>query len=167
MKLLNRLSRLTAFGTGLCLMLAPSFSAQASVGDEFRVCAEELQEAGLSPDEASAACADAIRPKDLSLCVLSMNQEVGIDANEALSNCFRNRRPVELATCVIEINDFLDSDNLTPIVENCRRSVLPLRYSDCVVGLTETAEEEIAPQKAVEDCITAEDFPRALRPIQR
>lgn len=166
MKLLNRLSHITALGTGLCLMLAPSFSARASVGDEFRVCAEELQEAGLSPDEASAACADAIRPKDLSLCVLSMNQEVGIDANEALSNCFRDRRPVELATCVIEINDFLETDNLTPIVENCRRSVLPLRYSDCVVGLTDTAEEEIAPQKAVEDCINAEDFPRALRPIQ-
>lgn len=161
------LNGLAALGTSLLFILAPSFSARASVGDEFRVCAEELNQAGLTPDEASAACADAIHPKDLSLCVLSMNQEVGVAANEALSNCFRDRRPVELATCVIEINDFLEVDNLTTIVENCRRSVLPLRYSGCVVGLLDTEGEEIAPQKAVEDCISAEDFPRALRPIQR
>ena len=167
MKPLNGLGRITVLGTGLLFMLAPSFSARAAVGDEFRVCAEELQEAGLSANEASAACADAIRPKDLSLCVLSMNQEVGVDANEALSNCFRDRRPLELATCVIEINDFIEVENLSLMVENCRRSALPLRYSDCVVGLTDTAGEEITPSQAIEDCISAEDFPRALSPSQR
>jgi hypothetical protein len=96
-----------------------------------------------------------------------MNQEVGIPGEEALYNCYRDRRPLELATCVVDINQFLEADDPGRIVENCRRSLLPLRYSDCVVGLTNTAEETINPTVALEDCISADAFPRALTPIEQ
>jgi len=163
----TRLGAIAAFQAGLFFMVTPSRPLQAAVGDEFKVCAEELQEAGLSSDDASAACADALRPKDLSLCVLSMNEEVGVPAQEALYNCYRDRRPLELATCVVDINEFLEADDPGLIVENCRRSILPLRYSDCVIGLTNAEEETIDPVAALEECISADAFPRALTPIEQ
>lgn len=158
----TRLGAIAALQAGIFFMVTPSRPLQAAVGDEFEICAEELQEAGLSPDQASAACADALRPKDLSLCVLSMTQEVGVPAEDGLYNCYRDRRPLELATCVVEINELLATDDTGIIVENCRRSLLPLRYSECVVGLTNTAEEAIAPVAAMEECISADAFPSAL-----
>ncbi|NBD15627.1 MAG: hypothetical protein GVY04_05600 [Cyanobacteria bacterium] len=163
----TRIGAIAAFQAGLFFMVTPSRPLQAAVGDEFEICAEELQEAGLSPDEASAACADALRPKDLSLCVLSMNQEVGVPAEEGLYNCYRDRRPLELATCVVDINEFLEADDPGLIVENCRRSILPLRYSDCVIGLTNAEEATIDPVAALEECISADAFPRALTPIEQ
>ncbi len=163
----TRLGAIAAFQAGLFFMVSPTRPLQAATGDEFKICAQELQEAGLAPDEASAACADAIRPKDLSLCVLSMNQDVGIPAEEGLYNCYRDRRPLELATCVVEINERLEADDMGILVENCRRSILPLRYSDCVVGLTNAEEETIDPVVALEECISADAFPRALTPIER
>jgi len=163
----TRVGAIAAFQAGLFFMVTPSRPLQAAVGDEFEICAEELQEAGLSPDEASAACTDALRPKDLSLCVLSMNQEVGVPAEEGLYHCYRDRRPLELATCVVEINDFLEADDTGMIVENCRRSLLPLRYSECVVGLTNVVEEVIEPVAAMEECISADAFPSALTPVEQ
>lgn len=168
MKPLNVLRWTTRFGaiaalqTSVFFMIAPFRPLQAATGDQFKICAEELQEAGLSPEKASTACADAIRPKDLSLCVLSMNQEVGIPADTALFNCYRDRRPLDLASCVVNINDYLQADDMEMIVENCRRSLLPLRYSECVVGLTNTPEKDISPVKAVEDCLDAQTFPSNL-----
>lgn len=158
----TRLGAIAAFQTGVFFMVVPSRPLQAATGDQFKVCAEELQEAGLSPDSASAACADALRPKELSLCVLGMNQEVGIPAEEALFNCYRDRRPTDLATCVVDINEFVETDDVGMIVENCRRSVLPLRYSECVVGLTNTSQQEISPTQAMEDCINSDAFPSAV-----
>lgn len=163
----TRLGAIAAFQASLFFMVSPPRPLQAAIGDEFKICAEELQEAGLSSDEASAACADALHPKDLSLCVLSMNQDVGIPAEEGLYNCYRDRRPLELATCVVDINQFLEADDPGLIVENCRRSLLPLRYSDCVIGLTNTAEAGIDPVVAMEECISADAFPRALTPIEQ
>ncbi|MFB6276040.1 MAG: hypothetical protein ABEI32_07830 [Halothece sp.] len=158
----TRLGAIAALQTSVFFMLTPARPLQAATGDQFKVCAEELQEAGLSPEKASTACADALRPKDLSLCVLSMNQEVGISADTALSNCYRDRRPLDLASCVVNINDSLKADNMEMIVENCRRSLLPLRYSECVVGLTNTPEQDISPVKAAQDCLDAQTFPSNL-----
>jgi hypothetical protein len=166
LRLTTRLGAIAAFQAGIFFMVTPSRPLQAAVGESFQTCAEELQEAGLSADEASAACADALRPKDLSLCVLSMNQEVGVSADEALFNCYRERNPLELSSCVIEINESLAADDVGMIVENCRRSLLPLRYSECVVGLTSTPEEGIDPVQAMEDCISADAFSRALNPTE-
>lgn len=162
----TRLGAIAAFQAGLFFMVSPTRPLQAARGDEFKICAEELQEAGLLPDEASAACADALRPKDLSLCVLSMNEEVGIPAEEGLYNCYRDRRPLELASCVVDINQVLEADDPGIIVENCRFSLLPLRYSECVIGLTNAEGETIDPAMAMEECINADTFPEPLTQLE-
>ena len=168
--LFHRVTQFSAIATlqaGFFFMVSPSRPADAAVGGQFQVCAEELEQAGLPANQVAAACADALRPKDLSLCVLSMNQEVGVSAEEALFNCGRDRRPLELATCVLDINQFLEADDLRMIIENCRRSVLPLRYSECVVGLSNTPSEAIGPVEALEECLSAEAFPESLAPIEQ
>jgi len=162
----TRFSAIVALQAGVFFMLTPSRPLQAAAGDQFKICAEELQEAGLSANEASTACADAIRPKDLSLCVLSMNQEVGIPADDGLYYCYRDRRPLDLASCVVDIDRSVETNELGTVIENCRRSLIPLRYSECVVGLTNTPEQAITPQKAMEDCIDADAFPSALTPVE-
>jgi len=149
----------SAIATLQAIIFATATSVEAAVGKPFRVCAEELQEAGVSPEEASTACSDALAPKDLSLCVKSMNEQVGISAEVALNNCYRDRRPIELATCVVEIDRYIETDNIAAIVDNCRKSVLPFRYSECVVGLITTVGEEITPSRALDDCIAAENLP--------
>ncbi len=167
MKMLNLVQWKTPLRTiaaaGLFFMLAPSRLVEASIGEEFDVCAKELQQAGLSADEASAACSEALHPEDLSLCVLSMNVEVDVTAQQGLENCFRDRRPVELATCVIDIDEAVEVEDVGNIVQNCRKSLQPLRYSECVIGLT--AGNEIAVSRAVDDCIAADDSPKA--PIEQ
>lgn len=158
----TRISAIAALQTGVFFMVMPSRPLTAAVGDQFKVCAEELQEAGLSAEEAASACADALRPEELSLCVLSMNQDVGLPAEEALYNCYRDRRPLDLATCVVDIHDSLETEEMGMVVENCRRSLLPLRYSECVVGLTNTPDQEIAPMQAMEECLGADYFSNAI-----
>jgi len=163
----TQFSTIAALQAGFFFMIIPSHPLQARVGGQFQVCAEELEQAGLPSDQVAAACADALRPKDLSLCVLSMNQEAGVSAEEALFNCDRDRRPLELATCVLDLNEFLEVNDLGLIVENCRRSLLPLRYSECVVGLTNTPKQAIAPVEALDQCLSAEAFPESLTPIEQ
>ncbi|ERN41105.1 hypothetical protein KR51_00023670 [Rubidibacter lacunae KORDI 51-2] len=163
----NRYVRRTTFGAFAALQIgwmavalyAPAANAKRN---PFRTCSKELLEAGLSSDDASAACGQALIPDDLSLCVLSMNKDAGVAAEAALSACFQVRRPLELATCVLEINDRVPVE-LDIAVENCQRSLLPLRFSDCVVGVVELATEPA--EIAVRDCISAEMFPLDLTPI--
>ena len=45
-------------------------------------------------------------------------------------------------------------------LDHCRRSLLPLRYSACVVGLS--GQLTLEPQNAIATCIDAEDFPREI-----
>jgi len=164
---LGKISAIAALPVGLFFMVTPSRPLAAAIGEQFQICAQELEQAGLPPNQVSAACADALRPEDLSLCVLSMNEQVGVPAEQALFNCYRDRRPIELATCVVDINEFLIADEIGMIVENCRRSLLPLRYSECVVGLANTPSEAIAPVDALEECLSADTFPESLAPIKQ
>lgn len=130
--------------------------------NSFEICSSELIDAGISAIEASEACSRALAPDDLSLCVTSMNQQAFVPAEEALLACFRDRRPLELATCVLEIDQATLPVNPTSVVDHCRRSLLPLRFSECAIGLTATGE--IALAEALDSCIDAEDYPRDLIP---
>lgn len=143
--------------------LLVSLPAQANPGNTFRVCAEELAEIGVSPEAASAACAQALVPKDLSLCVRSVSLEAQAPPEAALESCFRVREPLEYASCVLEIDEAAETVVADTLLENCRLSLLPLRYSECVVGLVE--ELAIAPATALEDCIDAEISPRQFAPV--
>lgn len=131
--------------------------------NEFGICARELLKVGISEEQAAAACADALVPSDLSSCVQNISTETPIKSEDALRACYRVRRPVELADCMINIDTNVtleESDSLLAL-DSCRRSLLPERYSECVVGLSEGIEN-ISLQTALETCITAEAYPTEL-----
>ena len=142
---------------GLLAIAIPHSSAIAST-KEFQICAAELLRSELSRELASAACAEALDPQDLSLCVLKIKDLTPINANEALVACRRVRRPLELASCVVNIKNRIEDAEVRSVLDNCRRSLLPLRFSDCVIGLS--SEIDFSPPRALTTCISTEDFSR-------
>lgn len=137
---------------------------------EFRQCAADLIRVGLAVEQTKAACAMALEPTDLSNCVVGIAL-TPVSPQNALYSCFRVRRPVELAQCVVDIHrdvlapKFAEGAMLNDValstLDHCRRSLLPLRYSACVVGLSGELTT-LDPQNAIATCITAEDFPREI-----
>jgi hypothetical protein len=106
--------------------------------NHYRVCTQELIRTGVTADAAAGACAGALHPRDISHCVVQINRKTKIAAADALSSCQRVRRPNHLATCVIDINRKSRTQPADPllVLDQCRRSLLPEVFSECVVGLS-------------------------------
>ena len=155
----------TSILAGLLTIAIPSKPATAFT--EFQICAAELVRfATVAPEAASVACSQALRPEDLSQCVVTISQLTPTLTQDALVACTRVRRPVELSRCVSDItldksNDSRNSEALN-ILEHCRSSLLPIRFSECVNGLSR--EVDFSTSRALDTCIAAENFPRQLSP---
>lgn len=165
--------RLAALG-GIITSLTPLFVSGATaniidpvvinrrVGIDYSVCARELLEQNIAPNQVAIACSQALIPPDLSLCAIKISSLTPIAALEALTTCNRVRRPLELSTCVTDI--FSRTQGTDPIVlassanlvmDNCRRSLLPLRFADCVSGLSQ--QINFGTDAALRTCIAAEE----------
>ena len=144
-------------------------------GNDFDVCLRQLLETRILEREAADACARALEPTELSGCVAEIYRETPVESRNALKTCFQVRRPLELSTCVVDIYEqekkiediefktLISYANLT--LDFCRRSLLPKRYSECVVALTrDFSETAILPPEAMEICISAEAYPESLFP---
>ncbi|WP_072619691.1 hypothetical protein [Spirulina major] len=172
------IQRVLALSTIVALPLT-TFSATASEASryrreyqprEFQQCAFELSSVEVVDEQAKVACAMALEPTDFSGCVAEIDTFTDIPAQNALYACFRVRRPVELAACVVDIDTYVikpqvsEVENVNEValsaLDHCRRSLLPLRYSACVVGLS--AELSLKPENAIASCLDAEDFPREI-----
>ncbi|MDX2099086.1 MAG: hypothetical protein SFW36_15015 [Leptolyngbyaceae cyanobacterium bins.59] len=140
---------LTAFGLSV---MVPS-SADAN---DYETCTGDLLTAGIAPAEAATACARALIPQDLSTCVTRIRQNAGVTATDALATCVQVRRPVDLATCVVGIRQNQQSSAIPEVLDNCRRSLLPVRYGECVVGLARKINS-LTPTVAMNTCIDARD----------
>ena len=126
----------------------------SSYRNQYRGCAGRLLSVGISAEAAASACAEALRPKDLSRCVVEIEQQTELAAEDALSSCRQVRRPNELASCVVGISR--NQEEAIPSVLNyCGRSLLPVRFAECVVGLR--VEADFAPTDAMDTCIDASD----------
>ncbi|MGB8690686.1 MAG: hypothetical protein WCD53_25610 [Microcoleus sp.] len=123
----------------------------------YRVCIQELIGAGVAPDAASGACAGAIHPRDISKCVVQINRKTNIAGMDALSSCQRVRRPNELATCVVDINGKSRTQAAAPllVLDQCRRSLLPQQFSECVVGLSR--QLDFPTDRLMTTCLDARD----------
>jgi hypothetical protein len=124
-------------------------------GNDYEICANRLLSAGILPEEAAAACAAALHPRDLSSCVLSIESGTPVAAVDALTGCKRVRRPLDLATCVVTVDADTDSIASVDALDYCRRSLLPLEFSACVVGLRR--EIDLGAIAAMDVCIAADD----------
>jgi hypothetical protein len=129
---------------------------------DYQICAAQLLEAGVVETVAADACAAALAPRDIGECVSSISSETPIVATDALANCRQVRRPVDLATCVIDISALTENALLSDTLDSCRRSLLPRRFSNCVVWLS--LETAIDPGAALNACIAAGDRPRNVLP---
>lgn len=138
----------------------PSAPAHANT---FNTCTRNLLGTGINADAASIACANALSPTDLGFCVQRINQQVAIPPEKILQNCYQVRRPRELVTCVRNIDNRISVTSADLIVDNCRKSLLPIRYAQCVVGVS-NQETALTPDQALSDCLAAKDFPSVIFP---
>lgn len=160
--------------TGAIASLTPLFISAATaniidpvvinrrVGADYNVCAGELLDRGIAADQVAIACSQAVVPPDLSLCVAKISRLTPVNASDALNACNRVRRPVEMSTCVVDIfnrtigsNPSVITSSANIILDNCRRSLLPLRFSDCVAGLSR--QINFGSDVALRACIAAEE----------
>lgn len=123
--------------------------------NNYRACAGRLVSNDISPEAASKACAKALYPRRLSVCLTKIVKQTKLDAKDALTSCEEARRPEDLASCVVGISKN-NKEAVDPEVLNfCGRSLLPVRFAQCVVGLR--SEIDLAPTQAMETCIDASD----------
>ncbi len=123
-------------------------------GNDYRVCAGRLKSVGVTPDAASVGCASALRPRELASCVARIHK-TDIVASDALASCRQARRPEELARCVVDISEnYKETVNPTTL-KNCSRSLLPMRFAECVVALRLEFNSKL--MQAMDNCIDASD----------
>ena len=154
---------LSLIATGLSVGLLPTAPAEAFFDfgsndvDErdYATCADNLLGKGISESTAASACARALYPLDLSSCVASIDGTGTLATTEVLSACQRVRRPLELAICYSEIEAGDDAAARSDVLDHCRRSLLPERFSSCVVGLRR--ETTLSTASAMTTCIDASD----------
>lgn len=128
--------------------------------DDYQVCATRLLRAGISPNDLANACSGALHPDELSRCVLRIKLRTPINPQDALSACSQVRRPEDVSNCVLEINSHTKNPPIADVLDYCRRSLLPISFSDCVVGLNRAID--ISTARALDSCFdTTAELPRS------
>jgi hypothetical protein len=161
---LSRLSATVSLGTMLGLGAITPLSRPAIASNGFNDCGRYLEAAGLEADRIAYACGAALDPEELGECVLKIDYYTDISSSDALRGCFRVRQPEKLATCVVDISQYTPNPNQVAVLDFCRRSLLPERFSECVVGLTKAVE--VSTDFAMSTCIAEGDFDRTLIPVE-
>jgi hypothetical protein len=152
---------------GWLATMVPTMAITASYSsNDFRTCAGQLLRFNISPTIASQACASALRPRDLSSCVVAISKieikkQKQFNPVNALSSCSLARRPEDLATCVVGISNYpqeaeprKEEDN-NKILNYCGRSLLPMRFGQCVVGLRTETKSSLIP--ILDTCLNGSD----------
>jgi hypothetical protein len=169
----------------ICLGLVEMNRTAIAFGNnnQFSACINQIVRTGVSPQDAATACSEALIPKELSRCVAMIKSKTPIDGNLALQACFQVRRPIDLGNCVVDIHRAAplfaanspkqtetetakEPDKLgisRQILDSCRQSLLPGRFSECVIAVSRDVDKN-NPSQALQTCLSAEDFPRDLFP---
>jgi hypothetical protein len=137
-------------------------STTAYFGYDYRACAGRLLRLGITPEAASNACAGVLRPREFSNCVTRIQKQTQVAAVDILSSCRSARRPEDLGTCVVNINASKKETFDPSILNFCDRSLLPVRFAECVVGLRR--EIDFSAAQAMSTCIDASDRLGGLLP---
>lgn len=143
-------------------MTLPAMGQIANFGNDYRACAGRLLRLGISAEEASRACAEVLRPREFSACVTRIQKQTQIAAADILTSCRLARRPDDLSTCVVNINSSKRETFDPSILNYCNRSLLPVRFAQCVVGLRK--EIDFGAVQAMDTCIDASDRLGGLLP---
>lgn len=136
--------------------------------EELSTCVAEIkQDTSITAEEALKACYQVRRPKDLAQCVVEINAKaitqqttIKSESSEKASETevtMDNSENEELTiTPSVESEaETLDDEVANYALDTCRRSLLPKRFSRCVVALNQKLETITAMNK----CIQAESYP--------
>ncbi|NJN87408.1 MAG: hypothetical protein HC881_15250 [Leptolyngbyaceae cyanobacterium SL_7_1] len=134
----------------------PDSSRFEPSSEEFQTCASQLLAAGVAQPQVAITCARTLHPTELSDCVATIEATTELNAEDILARCERVRRPAELATCVTDINTGRGDAIALDVLDYCRRSLLPIRFSNCVLGVGSEVNFE-STAVALEACISASD----------
>ncbi|MGD1906115.1 MAG: hypothetical protein ACFB0C_08995 [Leptolyngbyaceae cyanobacterium] len=146
------------------LMVGP-IGIEPAQATDYDTCVGDLLTLDLDRETVASACALAYRPQEVSGCVTGVMAETNIAPRDALSACSRDRRPPEVATCVTSIHTNLtvaDLPESLSVLDHCHRSLLPVRYSECVLAVGLIAEFTTA--DALDRCISAGYRPENVAP---
>nr|WP_267383154.1 hypothetical protein [Cyanobacterium sp. uoEpiScrs1] len=182
--LLARLQSLITITLVPVSLLIPNISSLPVIAgstdwNQFDVCITEIAHYGVKKDKAAFACSDALIPKELSQCVAMIYKATPIEGDDALNACYQVRRPIDLGHCVADIYHAIpklslkatengltteEKSSLLTLLTSCRASLRPGHYSECVIAVNRNLPN-MTPVKALNKCLAAEDFPRALFPV--
>ncbi|MFM1841677.1 MAG: hypothetical protein RLZZ490_410 [Cyanobacteriota bacterium] len=163
--------------------------SEAIIPKEMSECVNRISgNTDITGNIALQACFQVRRPVDLSHCVVDINNgalkgyrptmtsETKSDDATAAGTTAENSTPMTTtdsppptATPPIDPTQTdglsaLKTDDLTlAALQSCRQSLLPGRYSECVIALSRDITN-FNPDKAMTTCLAAEDFPRDLFP---
>nr|WP_242054973.1 hypothetical protein [Nostoc flagelliforme] len=140
---------------GWLTTLLPNVAVAASYSNDYSVCAGRLLKVGVTAEAASLGCASALRPRDLAACVVKIENQTQIAATDALYSCGKARRPEELATCVVGASSSTQEAINPAVLDYCGRSLLPVRFGQCVVGLR--SQIDLPPTQVLDTCISGGD----------
>lgn len=145
-------------GSTSAVAAIPSYSGNP----DYLGCATDMTNSGVAQADAIAACAGARYPGDLGACVVDVNESTGLTANSALLICERSRRPKEVASCTIDIHKAFLTEPSADVLQNCGRSILPTRYSRCVIDIVDATDVTV--DTALSQCARAGYRPWTLQP---
>jgi hypothetical protein len=140
---------------GLITSSLPSMAVTDSYQNDYRVCAAQLLSVGVTAKPAAQSCATALRPRELSSCVVKIHKLTQITPVDALSSCRQARRPQDLATCVLSISKSYQESANPATLTSCGRSLLPVTFAECVVGLRRAID--LSSTQALDTCIDANE----------
>jgi hypothetical protein len=139
----------------IAFALMPLATPAHAAKNNYEECAESLRDLNISPSEVAKSCSQSLYPQNLASCVVDISKETDVLASDALNTCSRVRRPLELASCVVDISDVGTASDAPEILDLCRRSLLPVNFSQCVLGLVNQTDLGIT--DALRFCIDGSD----------
>jgi len=158
------LQELTA--SGVPTEQAQTGCADALVPRELSTCVRTISTTTeIKAIDALKSCYQVRRPVDLGNCVVNINKQALIATKSTPPKTTTTATETEEKTTLEEAIP-LSSPSVSPLMmalDTCQASLLPLRHSECVIALSRTPQVS-DPTKAMETCLSAEDFPRDLFP---
>lgn len=153
--------------SGIPIEQAQTGCADALVPTELSTCVKNIStNTDIKSIEALKSCYQVRRPLDLSSCVVNINRDILMANNKSNAPKTTSNVTAESPEGEIPIVEPTDTTSVSPIqmaLNTCQASLLPLRHSDCVIGLSRTPQPANS-TKAMETCLSAENFPRDLFP---
>jgi len=149
--------------SGIPVEQAQTGCADALVPTELSTWVKNIStNTNISSIEALKSCYQVRRPLDLGSCVVNINRDILMANNKSNPPKTTATEATETPEGETPIVEPTATTSVTPIqmaLNTCQTSLLPLRHSECVIGLSRTPQPA-NPTKAMETCLNAEDFPR-------